>query len=49
MGFITNVEEEFSDSQHEALVESLLILTNAFIAATVPVGMSSRSINRRNY
>lgn len=39
MGFITNVAEEFSDSQHEALVESMLILTNAFIAATVPVGM----------
>lgn len=39
MGFITNVAEEFSDLQHEALVESLLILTNAFIMATVPYGM----------
>jgi hypothetical protein len=39
MGFITNVAEEFSDLQHEALVESLLILTNAFIMATVPFGM----------
>jgi predicted HTH domain antitoxin len=39
MGFITNVAEEFSDTQHEALVESLLILTNAFILAGVPLGM----------
>ena len=39
MGFITNVAEEFSDAQHEALVESLLILTNAFISAGVPLGM----------
>lgn len=39
MGFLTNIAEEFSDEQHEVLVDSVMILLNAFIAARMPVGI----------
>lgn len=39
MGFITNIADEFSEAQHEALVDSTIILLNAFIAAGQPLGM----------
>jgi len=38
MGFLTDIAEEFSDEQHEVLVDSVMILLNAFIAAGMPVG-----------
>lgn len=37
MGFLTDIAEEFSDEQHEVLVDSVMILLNAFIAAGMPV------------
>ncbi len=39
MGFLTNIADEFSDDQHEMLVDSVMILLNAFIAAGMPVGL----------
>lgn len=39
MGFLTNIADEFSDEQHEVLVDSVMILLNAFIAAGMPVGI----------
>lgn len=39
LGYITNLADDFSDSEHEALVESTLILINAFVAAGIPVAM----------
>ena len=39
MGFLTDVADEFSDAQHESLVDSVMILLNAFIAAGMPVGL----------
>lgn len=37
MGFITNLSDDFSDAQHEAIVDSAVILINAFISASIPV------------
>mgnify|MGYP000547623372 CR=1 FL=1 len=37
MGFLTNLADDFSDSEHETLVDSAVILINAFIAAGIPV------------
>ncbi len=39
MGFLTNIADDFSDDQHESLVDSVLILLNAFIAAGMPISM----------
>ncbi len=39
MGFITNLSDDFSESEHEALVDSAVILINAFVSAGVPVSM----------
>lgn len=39
MGFLTNLSDDFPDEQHDALVESVVILINAFIEAGIPVGM----------
>lgn len=39
MGFITNLADDFSDAEHEALVDSAVILINAFISAGIPVEM----------
>lgn len=39
MGFLTNIADDFNDDQHEALVDSVMILLNAFIAAGFPVSM----------
>lgn len=39
MGFLTNIADEFSDDQHEMLVDSVMILLNAFIAAGMPVSI----------
>ncbi len=39
MGFLTNIADDFNDEQHEALVDSVMILLNAFIAAGMPVSM----------
>ena len=39
MGFITNLADDFSDSEHEALVDSAVILIDAFVAAGIPVQM----------
>ncbi len=39
MGFITNLADDFSDPEHEALVDSAVILINAFISAGIPVEM----------
>lgn len=44
MGFVTNLADDFSDSAHEALVESSVILINAFIAAGIPVGVVPMAI-----
>lgn len=44
MGFITNLADDFSDSAHEALVESTVILINAFVAAGIPVGVVPQAI-----
>lgn len=44
MGFITNLADDFSDSQHEALVDSVAILINAFIAKGLVVEMIPRQI-----
>lgn len=37
MGFLTNLADDFSDSEHESLVDSCVILINAFVAAGIPV------------
>ena len=37
MGFLTNLADDFSDSEHESLVDSSVILINAFVAAGIPV------------
>jgi len=37
MGFITNLADDFSDAEHEALVDSAVILINAFISAGIPI------------
>ncbi len=39
MGFITNLADDFTDSEHEALVDSAVILINSFVAAGIPVQM----------
>ncbi|MGB0177435.1 MAG: hypothetical protein ACPF9D_09720 [Owenweeksia sp.] len=39
MGFITNLADDFSDTEHSALVDSAVILINSFIAAGIPVQM----------
>lgn len=44
MGYLTNLADDFSDSEHEALVESTLILINAFVAAGIPVSMVPHQI-----
>lgn len=44
MGFITNLSDEFSDTEHEALVGATLVLINAFIAAGIPVHMVSHQM-----
>ena len=44
MGFITNLADDFTDSTHEALVESVVILINAFVAAGIPVGAVPQAI-----
>jgi hypothetical protein len=37
MGFLTNLADDFSDSEHESLVDSSVILVNAFVAVGIPV------------
>lgn len=37
MGFLTNLADDFSDSEHEALVDSTVILINAFVASGIPI------------
>ncbi len=37
MGFITNLADDFSESEHEALVDSAVILLNSFVAAGIPI------------
>lgn len=44
MGFLTNLANDFSDSVHEALVESTVILINAFVSAGIPVGAIPQAI-----
>lgn len=44
MGFLTNLADDFSDSVHEALVESTVILINAFVSAGIPVGAVPQAI-----
>lgn len=39
MGFLTNLADDFSDSEHETLVDSTVILINAFVSAGIPVAM----------
>lgn len=39
MGFLTNLSDDFSDDQHAALVDSVVILINAFVAAGIPISM----------
>ncbi len=39
MGFITNLADDFDDTEHEVLVDSAVILINAFISAGIPVEM----------
>lgn len=39
MGFITNLADDFSETAHSAIVDSAVILINAFIAAGIPVQM----------
>jgi len=39
MGFLTNIADEFSDEQHELLVDSVMILINAFVSAGMPTGI----------
>lgn len=39
MGFLTDIADEFSDAQHDSLVDSVMILLNAFVAAGLPVGL----------
>lgn len=37
MGFLTNLADDFSDGEHEALVDSTVILINAFVASGIPI------------
>ncbi|MDZ7845537.1 MAG: hypothetical protein U5L96_01455 [Owenweeksia sp.] len=39
MGFITNLADDFSDSEHAVLVDSTVILINAFVSAGIPISM----------
>jgi hypothetical protein len=39
MGFITNLADDFEDSEHEALVTATVVLINAFVSAGIPVSM----------
>lgn len=44
MGFITNLSDDFSESEHEVLVDSAVILINAFVSAGIPVEMISHQL-----
>tara|TARA_R110002072_G_scaffold188717_2_gene345388 strand:- start:4 stop:489 length:486 start_codon:yes stop_codon:yes gene_type:complete len=44
MGFVTNLADDFSDAEHETIVDSIAILINAFIAAGIPVDMIPQEI-----
>lgn len=44
MGFVTNLADDFSDEEHETLIDSIAILINAFIAAGIPVDMIPQEI-----
>ncbi len=44
MGFITNLADDFSDSEHEALVGATVVLINAFVSAGIPVHMVSHQL-----
>jgi hypothetical protein len=37
MGFLTNLADDFNAAEHQALVDSVLILINAFVSAGIPV------------
>ncbi len=39
MGFVTNLADDFSDSEHEVLVDSIVILINAFVSAGIPISL----------
>lgn len=44
MGFITNLSDEFSDDEHEALVGATVVLITAFISAGIPVHIISHQM-----
>ncbi len=44
MGYLTNLADDFTEEEHEALVDSAVILINAFIAAGIPVEMVSHQM-----
>lgn len=44
MGFITNLSDDFGDAAHDSLVESTVILINAFVSAGIPVGAIPQAI-----
>lgn len=37
MGFLTNLADDFTDSEHEVLVDSAVILINAFVGVGIPI------------
>lgn len=44
MGYLTNLADDFTDEEHEALVDSTIILINAFISAGIAVNMIPHQI-----
>lgn len=44
IGFLTNLADDFEDVEHDVLVDSTVILINAFIGAGIPVGMIARQM-----
>lgn len=44
MSFITELADDFSDAEHAALVDSVIVLIQAFIAAGIPLDMLSKQL-----
>lgn len=44
MGFITNLADEFTEAEHETLVDSAIILINAFVSVGIPVEMIPKQL-----
>lgn len=44
MGFITELADDFTDEEHETLVDSVVILSQAFVAAGIPIDLIPKQL-----